>query len=181
MGPHWKRWKRSFEFFLEAKGITKGSQQKALLLHCAGQDAEGDTLYAKAMRSLDAHLLPQVKEESETADQFVTRLFQFAENCNFGTAKEENIRDQLIDKCRSHDLRKKLLAVSGKLALQKVRDVARSMEAAERQGPSIEGDSKGENVNTLDGARGNSWKGKKRKLLSMRTRGIFRTRPGVHG
>ena len=75
VGPRWKRWKRLFEFFLEAKGITKDSQQKALLLHCAGQDvqdifdtltdpgpvpAEGDTLYAKAMRPLDAHFLPQV-------------------------------------------------------------------------------------------------------------------------
>ena len=198
VGP---RWKRSFEFFLEAKGITKDSQQKALLLHCAGQDvqdifdtltdpgpvpAEGDTLYAKAVRSLDAHFLPQVnvpferhqfrqakQEESETADQFVTRLFQLAENCNFGTAKEENIRDQLIDKCRSHDLRKKLLAVSGKLTLQKARDVARSMEAAERQARSIEGDSKGENVNTLDGARGNSWKGNKGNCYRCGLEGHF--------
>ena len=122
VGPRWKRWKRSFDFFLEAKDITKDSQRKS--------PAEGDTLYAKAMRSLDAHFLPQVnvpfqrhhfrqanQEESETADQFDTRLFQLAENCNFGTAKEENIRDQLIDKCRSHDLRKKLLGVSGKLTL----------------------------------------------------------------
>ena len=88
----------------------------------------------------------------------MTRLFQLAENCNSGTDKEENIRDQLIDKCRSHVFREKLLAVSGKLTLQKARDVARSMEAAERQARSIEGDSKGENVNTLEGARG---KGKK--------------------
>lgn len=40
---------------------------------------------------------------------------------------EEQIRDQLINKCRSHDLRKKLLAVNGKLTPQKARDVARSM------------------------------------------------------
>ena len=27
-----------FEFFLEAKGITKDAKKQALLLHCAGQD-----------------------------------------------------------------------------------------------------------------------------------------------
>ena len=63
----------------------------------------------------------------------MTRLFQLSENCNFGTSKEEQIRDQLIDKCRSHDLRKKLLTASGKHTLQKARDIARSMEAAESQ------------------------------------------------
>ena len=115
------------------------------------------------MRLLDAHFLPQVsipferhqfrqakQEESETADQSVTRLFQLSENCDFETSKEEQIRDQLIDKCRSHDLRKKLLAVSGKLTLQKARDIARSMEAAESQARSIESDSRSGNVNSLE-------------------------------
>ena len=163
-------------FFIEAKGITKDAQKQALLLHCAGQDVQdifvtlsdtgpapdGETQYAKSMRLLDAHFLPQVnipferhqfrqaKQGSETADQFVTRLFQLSENCDFGTSKEEQIRDQLIDKCRSHDLRKKLLGVSGKLTLQKARDIARSMEAAESQARSIESDSRSGNVNSLE-------------------------------
>ena len=71
VGPRWRRWKRSFEFFIEAKGITKDAQKQALLLHCAGQDVQdifvklsdtgpapdGETQYAKAMRLLDAHFL----------------------------------------------------------------------------------------------------------------------------
>ena len=207
MGPRWRRWKRSFEFFLEAKGITKDLQRKALLLHCAGQDvqdifdtladpkpvSEHDTAYAKAMRSLVPHFLPQVnvpferhqfrqakQEDSETADQFVTRLFQLAETCDFGTTKEEQIRDQLIDKCRSHDLRKKLLAVtSGKLTLQKARDIARSMEAAESQARLIESDSKSENVNVLEDLHSGSRRRKKGKLLSMWTCGTFRKRSRV--
>ena len=73
--------KRSFEIFfflggvvLEAEGITKDTQKKALLLHCAGQDVQGtfvtlsdpepvpdaETQYAKDMRLLDAHFLSQV-------------------------------------------------------------------------------------------------------------------------
>lgn len=114
VGPRWRRWNRSFEFFLEAKAIAKDSQRKALLLHCAGQDVqdildnltdpglvpERDSEYAKAMRSLDAHFAHQVnipferhqfrqakQEVSETADQFVLRLFQLSENCKFGEAR----------------------------------------------------------------------------------------------
>ena len=152
-------------------------KKKALLLHCARQDVQdifatlsdpgpapgGEAQYAKAMRLLDAHFLLQVnipferhqfrrakEEESQTIDQSVTILFQLSENCDFGTSKEEQVRDQLIDKCRSHDLRKKLIAVSGKLTLQKARDIARSMEAAESQAQSIESDSRSRNVNSLE-------------------------------
>lgn len=177
VGPRWRRWKRSFEFFLEAKGLSKDSQRTALLLHCAGQDVQdifdtltdpgpvpdGDTEYAKAMRSLDGYFFPQVnipferhefrqakQDESETADQFVMKLFQLSEHCEFGEAKEEHIRDQLIDKCKSHNLRKKLLEAGGTLTLQKAREIARSMEAAERQAKQIENDSRGGHVHTLE-------------------------------
>ena len=29
VGPCWRRWKRCFEFFLEAEGITKDAQKKS--------------------------------------------------------------------------------------------------------------------------------------------------------
>ena len=129
------------------------------MLSDPGPAPEGETLYAKAMRLLDAHFLPQVNipferhqfcqakhEECETADHFVTTLFQLSENCDFGTSQEEQICNQLIDECRSHDLRKKLLAVSSKLTLQKARDIARSLEAAESQAQSIESDSRSGNI-----------------------------------
>lgn len=74
VGPRWKRWKRSFEFFLVAKGVEKDPQRKALLLHCAGSDVqdiyhtltdpgpvgEDDKEYDKAMRTLDHYFAPQV-------------------------------------------------------------------------------------------------------------------------
>lgn len=177
VGPRWKRWKRSFEFFLVAKGVEKDPQRKALLLHCAGSDVqdiyhtltdpgpvgEDDKEYDKAMRTLDHYFAPQVnvpferhqfrqanQEESETVDQFVTRLFQLTENCDFGDKKSEHIRDQLIDKCRSHSLRKKLLEVGGLLTLKRAQELARAMEAAERQAKSIESDQRPpEQVNNI--------------------------------
>ena len=170
-------WKRSFKFFLEAKGAKKGSQRKTLPLYCAGQDVQDifDTLtdpgpvpeqdpeWAKAERSLDAHFSHQVnipferhqfrqakQEESETAVQFVLRLFQLSENCKFGEAKEEHNRDQMIDKCRSHNLRKKLLEARGTLTLQKAREMARSAKAAESQARLIENDSKGDSLHAFE-------------------------------
>ena len=95
VGPRWRRWKHPFEFFLEAKDITKDTRKQALLLHFAAKDVPdifvmlsdpgpvpvGETQYAKAMRLLEAHFLPQVnipferhqfrqakQEKSETAD-----------------------------------------------------------------------------------------------------------------
>lgn len=42
--------------------------------------------------------------------QFVTRLRQLSVNCEFGTENDDFIRDQIIDKCNSNQLRTKLLA-----------------------------------------------------------------------
>jgi len=38
------------------------------------------------------------QEENETVDQFVVRLSIQAANCEFGTSRNEQIRDQIIDK-----------------------------------------------------------------------------------
>ena len=56
------------------------------------------------------HILPQVnipferhqfsqakQENSETADHFVTRLFQLCKNYDFGIYKEEQTHNQFID------------------------------------------------------------------------------------
>ena len=44
-------------------------------------------------------------------EQFVTRLRQKAQSCEFGDAAtvDEQIRDQVISKCSSHNIRHKLL------------------------------------------------------------------------
>ena len=38
LGERWKRWKRGFEMFVDAKGIENDKQKRAMLLHCAGMD-----------------------------------------------------------------------------------------------------------------------------------------------
>ena len=39
-----------------------------------------------------------------TADKFMVRLHKQARHCNFGTALEENLRDQLIEKLPDVDI-----------------------------------------------------------------------------
>lgn len=62
------------------------------------------------------------QQEGETVGQFIARLRKEAHNCNF-TNPGIDIRDQIIDKCQSSELRTKLLPKET-LTLQKVQEVA---------------------------------------------------------
>ena len=57
VGPRWRRWKCSLEFFLEAKDITKDAQKQTLLLHYAGQDD-----FSKGFDLVDHNILIQEME-----------------------------------------------------------------------------------------------------------------------
>ena len=43
----------------------------------------------------------------ESVDQFVTRLREKADCCEFGETADENIRDQVIEKCLSNRFEKR--------------------------------------------------------------------------
>ena len=78
---------------------------------------------------------------SETVEQFVTRLRQKAQPCEFrdAAAVGEQIRDQVISKCLSHNILHKLLEKGKILTLQQLREIARVMEDSEKQARKIEG------------------------------------------
>ena len=69
------------------------------------------------------------QQEREAVSQFIARLRKQGQNCNV-VNPDVDIRDQVIDKCRSSELRKQLLAKEH-LTLQKVQEVARAMEAVD--------------------------------------------------
>ena len=154
----WRRWRRSFEYYIEARGTVDPARKKALLLHTAGinvQDifetltlpaaGDRDDEYSVAIRALDDYFLPQTnipyerhcfrqlqQDNNETVDQFVTRLRQQADLCNFAEQKDEHIRDQFIDKCKSDILRRQLLE-KREVTLANALEIARAKEAAEKQ------------------------------------------------
>ena len=112
---------------------------------------ESKNVYDITIEQLDGYFTPQVnvhyerhlfrtmtKLITETVDQFVTRLREKADCCEFGEATDENIRDQLIEKCSSSQLRRKLLERGRGLTLSDLQTIARAMEASVRQTGSME-------------------------------------------
>ncbi|CAB4037087.1 Transposon Tf2-6 poly, partial [Paramuricea clavata] len=70
-------------------------------------------------------------------DAFVTRLRTLAKTCQFDTSLDEMIRDQVIEKCASNALRRRLLREQ-ELTLNNLLSIARSFELADRQALEIE-------------------------------------------
>ena len=73
-------------------------------------------------------------------DAYVTRLLQLSATCDFHNI-DEAIRDQVVEKCLSVVLKKRLLRESD-LTLSRLLEKARSMESAERQVQQISQDKK---------------------------------------
>ena len=133
-------------------------RRRALLLHLAGPDVQdifltlSDTGAAwdcnKAVKALNDHFVPQVnisaarhafrqmsQNEGKTMLQFVTRLRIAARDCKYGDddAVDAQIRDEVIYKCRSDTIRRKLLDEGGDLRLKRVLEVAAHEEEIEAQ------------------------------------------------
>lgn len=70
-------------------------------------------------------------------DSFVSKLKQLAVTCDFGDHKDDFIRDQVIDKCTSTALRRRLLRDKD-LTLFMLQDIARTMEAVDQQAAKME-------------------------------------------
>ena len=71
--------------------------------------------------------------ESETIDQFAERLRQKA----YGDQIEAQTQDQIVSKCRSNELRRKLLGKGQTLTLQNLQVIAPNCEAVKMQTQSM--------------------------------------------
>lgn len=173
VGIRWTRWARAFELFAVGKGIVNPAQKKALLLHEAGMEVQDifytlevpepgqdEDVYGVALATLNTHFTPQVNHTfersqframtqtaTETVEQFITRLRQKAVYCNF-TDIDESIRDQVIEKCYSQRLRRKLLERNN-VTLQQLREMAQSLEAAEKRAVTMEHKPEPEAINKV--------------------------------
>ena len=110
-----------------------------------------DDDYEMAMQALTSYFTPKTnipferhvfrqarQTEQESVDQFCTRLRQLAITCDFAAEVENMIRDQVVESCNSHSLRRKLLR-ERELTLQRAQDIARADEAADRHATKMEG------------------------------------------
>ena len=73
------------------------------------------------------------QQDGETVSQFVTRLRQVVKDCDYGDQADKQIRDQVVQRCKSHQLRRKLLGKGEKLTLDSLLTTAISFETVQVQ------------------------------------------------
>ena len=155
-------------------GINKDDQTKTLLLHVSGNEVQDiyETLHERGTRyddvvetlsnyfkpkkniSYERHLFRKTKQgETETIGNFIVRLSKLAVSCEFaGDQKNDMIRDQIVDACKSTELRRKFLAAQD-LTLEKVQKIGRTYELAVMHSEKMEqpkgGDSENETISKL--------------------------------
>ena len=120
-----------------------------------------DYFIPKVNSTYQNHVFRSVEQrEGETVAQFVTRLRQVVKDCDYGDQADNQIRDQVVQRCTSHDLRRKLLEKGDKLTLDVLLKTAASYEAVQAQLESMK--SKNINVNRVrDSGENKHHKGKK--------------------
>lgn len=175
--PRWERWLRAVELYFTGKNVTAPKQKKALLLHFGGFELQdvfyaipgADTVaaeedaYDKTRTALNDYFKPKTNKtyerhifrglaqrDEETMNQFVTRLRQQAKNCEFVSIDEE-IKDQIVEKCRSVKVKKRILE-QGDMTLNQVIEMAQAHEATTVQLKTMEV----ETVSKISGKKGRS-------------------------
>ena len=156
VSERWRKWRRSFHFYVTGKGLRDPPQLRALPLHLAGEAVQdvheslnltfsaGEYVYVRTLAELDKqfevkanqpyerHVFRQmVQQPNETVAQFVTKLKTQAQFCNFQD-HDDQIRDQLLHAMADMELREKLLETD-QLTLSIAIEKSRQRETAAAQ------------------------------------------------
>ena len=149
ISERWRKWKRSFLFFISAQDITDPDRKHSFLLHFAGEAVQDlfetlsepvpavDDRFERTIAMLEKHFNVEkntlferhcfrqmAPTAGETVDKFVARLRLQAQHCSFADL-EDQLRDQLVEKINPPALRRKLLEQSS-IKLQDALKLARS-------------------------------------------------------
>ena len=95
--------------------------------------------YFGARRSVvveQAHFTKRVQRQSEAIDSCIQNLYKIAEGCNYGTLKEELIRDRTVVGVADDDLSEQLQSKAN-LTLQEAVQLSRQAEARKESQPLI--------------------------------------------
>ena len=154
----WPRWKRRFEQFHQAPCLDKddGAKQVSILLYCMGKDAK-ETLastnisdddrksYESVIGKFDvffkvrknvifehAQFNRRCRRADESAEQFITCLYSLADNCTYGTLRDEMIKDCIVVSIHDGSLLE-WLQLNPDLTLEKAKTLVREREAVYEQ------------------------------------------------
>ena len=182
----WLKWKRRFQQYLTATGLDKEDDARkiSLLLYCLGDESEDvltstnisdddrkkyDAVVAKFDAFFDvrknviyerARFNRRNQLEGESAEQYITCLYSLIETCEYGTLKEELLRDRLIVGIRDVTLSGKL-QIDADLTLEKAKKAIRQKEAVHEQQRQLQGDGSAKDPAVVEEVRRDKWCGQK--------------------
>ena len=154
----WQRWIRRFERYRVASTLDKAPEenQANTLIYTMGAEADDiiqslgiseaeQKKYDIVKQKLEhffiikrnviferAKFKLQSQQESEPVETFITDLFSLAENCKFGSLREELIRDRIVVGILDKRLSEKL-QLEADLTLEKAMNLVRQRETVRKQ------------------------------------------------
>nr|XP_029720521.1 uncharacterized protein K02A2.6-like [Aedes albopictus] len=178
VSARWKKWKRSFQIFLDVNNVNIPARKKSYLLHFVGQQVQdvyfglqgdeepvapqGSDVYEEAVKLLDNYFLPMKclplerhkfrnleQASDEPIEKFVLRLREQGNLCEYGDHLEEEIKEQLFERGNSDDLRAKILSKS-QMTLAETVEVGRSLETIGKHRQSLKLNAMPVEVNKLN-------------------------------
>ena len=153
LAKSWELYLKRFDYYLNASGVTKDDQKKAMLLHLAGEEIQdifetlgniNDLNFGEVKGKLSDYFKPQKnvayerhafwsckQDKDEKMDNYIIRLKKMAISCEYtDDSVNDMIRDQIVDSCYSTELRKKFLKEK-ELTLTKIQEISRASDLAE--------------------------------------------------
>ena len=197
-GPRWDRWIGRLENLFVAMEIVDPSEddrKRALLLHYCGERvydiyiAEKGTCgnsYSDVKKVLDDYFKPRKNTQMEiykfrtcrqnfgqSVDEYVTELRTLSKDCEFADNDKE-ILSQLIQNCRSNQLRRRALREPEK-GLEDIIKLGRAMELSDSQAQAMERGEGGASV-SVNAVYNNQNRGRGQGRPAFRSRSNFRGR-----
>ena len=184
----WPRWKRRFEQFRIASGLSEESQLKQVstFLYCLGEEADAvltstnpsdedrkgyDSVigrfdgFFKVRKNIifeRARFNRRNQLEGETAETYIMELYTLAESCEFKDTKEEMIRDRLVVGIRDSSLSERM-QMEPDLTLERAKKMVRQREAVYEQQEILKGASDVKSLEEVQTTRGPQ-KGRGKKM-----------------
>lgn len=163
---NWPKWKRRFERFRVASGLTSKSEEEQVntLIYFMGDTADDILLsfglsaadqkkYDPVLKKFEDHFIvkrnviyersrfnSRRQDDGEPVDDFITSLYSLVEHCNYAALKDELIRDRIVVGVRDRQLAQKM-QLDDKLTLEKAINMSRQHEAVKKQQRELWGES----------------------------------------
>lgn len=96
MDREWKRWKRNFQYFISANGITDAQRKKQLLLLFAGEQVQ----------EVFENLKVEKPQEGPLADKFVDAYQSVVDRLDGHFASKINVSDTFFIKCGKRQMKR---------------------------------------------------------------------------